>query len=151
MIVVVDDKERENEGDLMISAEAITPEAVNFMATHGRGLICLAMTGERIDELRLDPMLPKNEALGGTAFTVSIDVKNHGVTTGIGPTTARKRSGSAIESSSFGEDFAMPGHVLLPGARAGGVPSAGGHTEAAVDLGPARRRILPPAGVICGR
>ena len=83
MIVVVDDEDRENEGDLTMAAELITPEAVNFMATHGRGLICLAMTGERLDELELAPMAPNNTALGGTAFTVSIDVKGRGVTTGI--------------------------------------------------------------------
>src|SRR5437764_5306271 len=83
MIVVVDDEDRENEGDLTMAAEMITPEAVNFMATHARGLICLAITGERADELELDPMAPDNTALGGTAFTVSIDVKGRGTTTGI--------------------------------------------------------------------
>jgi 3,4-dihydroxy 2-butanone 4-phosphate synthase/GTP cyclohydrolase II len=83
MVVVVDDEDRENEGDLTMAAEMITPEAVNFMATHGRGLICLAMTGERLDELQLEPMAPESTALGGTAFTVSIDVRGHGVTTGI--------------------------------------------------------------------
>src|SRR5258707_4052162 len=83
MIVVVDDKQRENEGDLVMAAEAITPQAVNFMAIHGRGLVCLALTGERVDELGLDRMLPENDALGGTAFTASIDAKGRGVTTGI--------------------------------------------------------------------
>ena len=83
MIVVIDDEDRENEGDLVMAAELITPEAINFMATHGRGLICLSMTGERLDELELAPMAPDNTALGGTAFTVSIDLKGRGVTTGI--------------------------------------------------------------------
>src|ERR1700739_2540843 len=83
MVVVVDDEERENEGDLTMAAEMITPEAINFMATHGRGLICLAMTGERLDELGLAPMAPDNTALGGTAFTVSIDARSPDVTTGI--------------------------------------------------------------------
>src|SRR6267154_6311830 len=83
MLVVVDDEDRENEGDLTMAAELVTPEAINFMATHGRGLICLAMPGERLDELDLAPMAPDNTALHGTAFTVSIDVKGHGVTTGI--------------------------------------------------------------------
>ena len=91
MLVVVDDEDRENEGDLTMAAEMITPEAVNFMAMHGRGLICLAMTGERLDELELAPMSPDNTALGGTAFTVSIDVKGPDVTTGI---SARDRAGT---------------------------------------------------------
>jgi 3,4-dihydroxy 2-butanone 4-phosphate synthase/GTP cyclohydrolase II len=147
MIVVVDDKERENEGDLMMAAEAITPEAINFMATHGRGLICLAMTGQRIDELRLDPMLPKNDALGGTAFTVSIDVKRRGVTTGISAHDRAQTIRAAIESTSSREDFAMPGHVFPLRARDGGVLARRGHTEAAVDL--ASLAGLNPAGVIC--
>src|ERR1700757_4199165 len=83
MIVIVDDEDRENEGDLMMAAELVTPEAINFMATHGRGLVCLAMTSERIDQLKLPPMASDNTALGGTAFTVSIDAKGFGVTTGI--------------------------------------------------------------------
>jgi 3,4-dihydroxy-2-butanone 4-phosphate synthase/GTP cyclohydrolase II len=147
MIVVVDDKERENEGDLMMAAEAITPAAVNFMATHGRGLICLAMTGQRIDELGLDPMLPKNDALGGTAFTVSIDVKLRGVTTGISAHDRAQTIRAAIESSSSRADFAMPGHVFPLRARTGGVLERRGHTEAAVDL--ASLAGFCPAGVIC--
>jgi 3,4-dihydroxy-2-butanone 4-phosphate synthase/GTP cyclohydrolase II len=147
MIVVVDDKERENEGDLMMAAEAITPEAINFMATHGRGLICLAMTGQRIDELRLAPMLPKNDAIGGTAFTVSIDVRDRGVTTGISAHDRAQTIKAAIESSSSHEDFAMPGHVFPLRARAGGVLERRGHTEAAVDL--ASLVGFCPAGVIC--
>ncbi len=147
VIVVVDDKERENEGDLMIAAEAVTPEAINFMATHGRGLICLAMTGQRIDELGLDPMSPKNDALGGTAFTVSIDVKNRGVTTGISAHDRAQTIRAAIASGSSREEFAMPGHVFPLRARAGGVLERRGHTEAAVDL--ARLAGFCPAGVIC--
>jgi 3,4-dihydroxy-2-butanone 4-phosphate synthase/GTP cyclohydrolase II len=147
MIVVVDDKERENEGDLMMAADAITPEAINFMATHGRGLICLALTGQRIDELRLDPMLPKNDALGGTAFTVSIDVKNCGVTTGISAHDRAQTIRAAIDSSSDHDDFAMPGHVFPLRARAGGVLERRGHTEAAVDLASLAGSCA--AGVIC--
>jgi 3,4-dihydroxy 2-butanone 4-phosphate synthase/GTP cyclohydrolase II len=147
MVVVVDDEDRENEGDLTMAAQAITPEAINFMAIHGRGLICLAMTGQRIDELRLDPMLPKNDALGGTAFTVSIDVKRRGVTTGISAHDRAQTIRAAIESSSSREDFAIPGHVFPLRARAGGVLERRGHTEAAVDL--ASLAGFYPAGVIC--
>src|ERR1700757_669259 len=104
MIVVVDDEDRENEGDLTMAAEMITPEAVNFMAVHGRGLICLAMTGERIDELELAPMSPDNTALGGTAFTVSIDVKGPDVTTGISAHDRAKTIKAAIDPRSNTED-----------------------------------------------
>jgi 3,4-dihydroxy-2-butanone 4-phosphate synthase/GTP cyclohydrolase II len=147
MIVVVDDKERENEGDLVMAAEAITPQAVNFMAIHGRGLICLALTGERVDELGLDRMLPENDALGGTAFTSSIDVKGRGVTTGISAHDRAQTIRAAIDTSSRREDFALPGHVFPLRARDGGVLARRGHTEAAVDL--ARLAGLYPAGVIC--
>jgi 3,4-dihydroxy 2-butanone 4-phosphate synthase/GTP cyclohydrolase II len=147
MVVVVDDEDRENEGDLMMAAEMITPEAVNFMATHGRGLICLAMTGARLDELELDPMSPDNSALGGTAFTVSIDVKGHGVTTGISAHDRAQTIRAAIDPSSYAEDFARPGHVFPLRARAGGVLERRGHSEAAVDL--ASLAGLYPAGVIC--
>jgi 3,4-dihydroxy-2-butanone 4-phosphate synthase/GTP cyclohydrolase II len=147
MIVVVDDKERENEGDLVIAAEVITPQAVNFMAIHGRGLICLALTGQRVDELGLDRMLPENDALGGTAFTASIDVKGRGVTTGISAHDRAQTIRAAIETSSRREDFALPGHVFPLRARDGGVLERRGHTEAAVDL--ASLAGLFPAGVIC--
>ena len=147
MIVVVDDEDRENEGDLTMAAEMITPEAVNFMATHGRGLICLAMTGERLDELELDPMSPDNSALGGTAFTVSIDVKGHDVTTGISARDRAQTIRAAVDASSYPEDFARPGHVFPLRARAGGVLERRGQTEAAVDL--ASLAGLSPAGVIC--
>jgi 3,4-dihydroxy-2-butanone 4-phosphate synthase/GTP cyclohydrolase II len=146
MVVVVDDDDRENEGDLMVAAETVTPEAINFMATHGRGLICLAMTGQRLDQLRLDP-IPDSDASGGTAFTVSIDVKGRGVTTGISAHDRAQTIRSAIETGSRPEDFARPGHVFPLRARSGGVLERRGHTEAAVDL--AGLAGFHPAGVIC--
>jgi 3,4-dihydroxy 2-butanone 4-phosphate synthase / GTP cyclohydrolase II len=147
MIVVIDDEDRENEGDLIMAAEMITPEAINFMATHGRGLICLAMTGERLDHLELTPMVPSNGALGGTAFTVSIDVRSDGVTTGISAHDRVQTIRAAIDATSYPEDFARPGHVFPLRARPGGVLERRGHTEAAVDL--ATLAELYPAGVIC--
>ncbi len=147
MIVVVDDEDRENEGDLTMAAEMITPEAVNFMATHGKGLICVAMTGERLDELDLAPMSADNSALGGTAFTVSIDVKTPGVTTGISAYDRAQTILAATQASTRPEDFGRPGHVFPIRARAGGVLERRGQTEAAVDL--ASLAGLYPAGVIC--
>jgi len=147
MIVVVDDEDRENEGDLTIAAEMITPEAINFMATHGRGLICLAMTGERCDEMRLAPMAQDNTALGGTAFTVSIDLKGRGVTTGICAYDRAETIRAAVDPHSCAGDFGRPGHVFPLRARDGGVLERRGQTEAAVDL--ARLAGLHPAGVIC--
>ena len=147
MIVVVDDEDRENEGDLTIAAEMITPEAINFMATHGRGLICLAMTPERLDQLELAPMAPDNTALGGTAFTVSIDSKAPSMTTGISAYDRAETITAAINSRSMASDFARPGHVFSLRARPGGVLERRGQTEAAVDL--AILAGLYPAGVIC--
>jgi 3,4-dihydroxy-2-butanone 4-phosphate synthase/GTP cyclohydrolase II len=147
MVVVIDDQGRENEGDLTMAAEMITPEAINFMATHGRGLICLAMTGERLDELQLPQMAPDSTALGGTAFTVSIDVKGHDVTTGISAHDRAQTIRAAIDARSEAQDFARPGHVFPLCARAGGVLERRGQTEAAVDL--ASLAGLYPAGVIC--
>jgi 3,4-dihydroxy-2-butanone 4-phosphate synthase/GTP cyclohydrolase II len=147
MIVVVDDEDRENEGDLTMAAEMITPEAVNFMAMHGRGLICLAMTGERLDELELGQMSPDNTALGGTAFTVSIDVKGPDVTTGISAHDRAQTILAVTDASSGPDDFARPGHVFPLRARTGGVLERRGQTEAAVDL--ASLAGLSPAGVIC--
>jgi 3,4-dihydroxy-2-butanone 4-phosphate synthase/GTP cyclohydrolase II len=147
MIVVVDDEDRENEGDLTIAAEMVTPEAINFMATHGRGLICLAMTPERLDELELAPMARDNTALGGTAFTVSIDANALGITTGISAYDRAQTIKSAIDANCGAEDFARPGHVFPLCARAGGVLERRGQTEAAVDL--ASLAGLYPAGVIC--
>ena len=147
MVVVVDDEDRENEGDLTIAAEMITPEAVNFMAMHGRGLICLAMRDDRAEELQLAPMTKSNTALGGTAFTVSIDAKAHGVTTGISSHDRAQTIRAVIDAASTPEDFARPGHIFPLRARAGGVLERRGQTEAAVDL--ALLAGLYPAGVIC--
>ena len=147
IIVVVDDEDRENEGDLTIAAELITPDAITFMATHGRGLICLAMEGGRCDELQLPPMAPDNTALGGTAFTVSIDVKGRGVTTGICSYDRAQTIRAAVDPRNCAEDFGRPGHVFPLRARDGGVLERRGQTEAAVDL--ARIAGLYPAGVIC--
>jgi 3,4-dihydroxy-2-butanone 4-phosphate synthase len=147
MIVVVDDEDRENEGDLVMAAEMVTPEAINFMATHGRGLICVAMTGERLDELKLAPMTPDNTALCGTGFAVSIDVKGRGVTTGISASDRAQTILAAVDACSQPEDFARPGHVFPLRCFAGGVLERRGHTEAAVDL--ARLAGLHSSGVIC--
>ena len=147
MIVAVDDDDRENEGDLMMAADTITPEAINFMATHGRGLICLAMTGQRLDELRLDQISPDSDEPGGTAFTVSIDAKGRGVTTGISAHDRAETIRAAIDIGSRPEDFWRPGHVFPLRARTGGVLERRGHTEASVDL--ATLAGLSPAGVIC--
>ena len=147
MIVVVDDEDRENEGDLTMAAEMVTPEAINFMATHGRGLICLAMPGDRLDELELAPMSTENTSLGGTAFTVSIDVKGPDITTGISAHDRAETIKAAIDPTSSPEDFGRPGHIFPLRARDGGVLERRGQTEAAVDL--ANLAGLYPAGVIC--
>src|SRR5215467_681588 len=132
-VVVVDDPDRENEGDLVIAAQFATPDAINFMATHARGLVCLCLTGERCDELGLQQMTDRNEARLGTAFTVSIEARE-GVTTGI---SAHDRSHTiqvAINGQSRGEDLVQPGHVFPLRAKPGGVLERIGQTEAAVDL-----------------
>jgi 3,4-dihydroxy 2-butanone 4-phosphate synthase/GTP cyclohydrolase II len=147
MIVVVDDDDRENEGDLTIAAEMITPEAINFMATHARGLICLAITGERADELALHPMTQCNTSPCGTAFTVSIDAKVRGVTTGISAHDRAQTILAAIDPRTRPEDLGRPGHVFPLRARPGGVLQRRGQTEAAVDL--ARLAGLHTSGVIC--
>ena len=147
MIVVVDDEDRENEGDLTIAAEKITAEAINFMATHGRGLICLAMTGERLDELGLRPMVRHNTSMGGTGFTVSIDLKGRGVTTGISARDRAETIKAALDPNIDPQEFGKPGHVFPLRAQDGGVLVRRGQTEAAVDL--ARLAGLYPAGVIC--
>ena len=148
MIVVVDDEDRENEGDLTLAAEAVTPEAINFMAKYGRGLICLAMTPERLDHLRLGPMADENTSMFGTAFTQSIDATSkYGVTTGI---SAHDRSTTikvAIDPATRASDLARPGHIFPLRARKGGVLVRAGQTEAAVDL--ARIAGMVPAGIIC--
>ena len=147
MIIVVDDEDRENEGDLTMAAEAITPEAVNFMAKYGRGLICLAMTEERLEELDLRPMTARNTARFGTAFMESIDALGHGVTTGISAYDRAQTVLCAIDPATQPSDLGRPGHVFPLRAREGGVLERDGQTEAAVDL--ARLAGLRPAGVIC--
>jgi 3,4-dihydroxy 2-butanone 4-phosphate synthase / GTP cyclohydrolase II len=146
MVIVVDDEDRENEGDLTIAAEKITPEAINFMATYGRGWICMPMTGERLDELEIPMMVDKNTAPLQTAFTVSIEAKK-GVSTGISAQDRARTVLTAIHSKTRPGDLARPGHMLPLRAREGGVLVRAGQTEAAVDL--ARIAGLYPAGVIC--
>jgi len=147
MIVVVDDEDRENEGDLTMAAETITPEAINFMATYARGLICLAVTNERADEMELAPMTAHNTSACGTAFTVSIDARGCGVTTGISAHDRAQTILAAIDPSTRPEDLGRPGHVFPLRARTGGVLERRGQTEASVDL--ARLAGLHPSGVIC--
>jgi 3,4-dihydroxy 2-butanone 4-phosphate synthase/GTP cyclohydrolase II len=146
MVVVVDAADRENEGDITIAAQFATPEAVNFMAREARGLICLALTGERCDELGLPPMTHHNETPHGTAFTESIEARE-GVTTGISAADRAHTIQVAIDAKTGPKDIVKPGHVFPLRARAGGVLQRAGQTEAAVDL--ARLAGLYPAGVIC--
>ena len=146
IVVVVDDEDRENEGDLTIAAEKVTPEIINFMATHGRGLICLALTAERCDHLRLPLISPQNTSTFGTAFCESIDARD-GVTTGISAADRTRTILAAIDPSTRPADLARPGHVFPLRAREGGVLVRAGQTEASVDL--ARSAGLVPAGVIC--
>jgi len=146
MFILVDHEDRENEGDLVIPAQMATPEAVNFMATHGRGLICLTLTGERLDQLGLPLMASKNSSRHETAFTVSIEARE-GVTTGISAHDRAQTIAVAINPNSHPQDIATPGHVFPLRAREGGVLVRAGHTEAATDI--ARLAGLAPAGVIC--
>ena len=146
MVVVVDDEDRENEGDLTLAAEHVTPEAINFMARYGRGLICLALTEERADYLRLFPMTQQNSSRFGTAFTETIEARE-GVTTGISAADRSHTIRTAIDPRSTAADLARPGHVFPLRARRGGVLVRAGQTEASVDL--ARMAGLTPAGVIC--
>ncbi len=146
MVVVCDDENRENEGDLTMAAQFATPEAVNFMAKEARGLICLALTGDRCDQLGLDLMAAKNESPFNTAFTVSVEARV-GVTTGISAADRARTIQVAIDPSSTPEDLVQPGHVFPLKAKEGGVLERAGQTEAAVDL--ARLAGLIPAGVIC--
>jgi 3,4-dihydroxy 2-butanone 4-phosphate synthase / GTP cyclohydrolase II len=146
MVVVVDDPERENEGDLVVAAQYATPDAVNFMATHARGLICLCLTGERCEQLGLPQMTQRNEARLETAFTVSVEARE-GVTTGISAADRAHTIQVAIDSASTAHDLVQPGHVFPLRARDGGVLVRAGQTEAAVDL--ARLAGLVPAGVVC--
>ncbi len=146
MIVVVDDEDRENEGDLTLAAEKVTPEAINFMAKYGRGLVCLAMTEERLDHLRIGPMTTENTSNYGTAFCEAIDARE-GVTTGISAFDRARTIKVAIDPATRPADLARPGHVFPLRARKGGVLVRAGQTEASVDL--ARLAGLVPAGIIC--
>jgi 3,4-dihydroxy 2-butanone 4-phosphate synthase/GTP cyclohydrolase II len=146
MVVVVDDEDRENEGDLTLAAEKVTPEAINFMARFGRGLVCLALTEDRLDHLRIGPMTAENTSNYGTAFCEAIDARD-GVTTGISAYDRARTIQIAIDPATRPSDLARPGHVFPLRARKGGVLVRAGQTEASVDL--ARMAGLIPAGVIC--
>src|SRR5579872_2296229 len=146
IVVVVDDEDRENEGDLTIAAGKVTPQIINFMATHGRGLICLALTGDRCDSLRLSLVSQQNTSNFGTAFCESVDARV-GVTTGISAADRTRTILTCIDPASKPSDLARPGHIFPLRAREGGVLVRAGQTEASVDL--ARMAGLTPAGVIC--
>jgi 3,4-dihydroxy 2-butanone 4-phosphate synthase / GTP cyclohydrolase II len=146
MVILVDAEDRENEGDLVIAAQMATPDAVNFMAKHGRGLICLSITETRADALRLETMARTNRTRLGTAFTVSIEAKD-GISTGISAADRARTIATAIDQTKGADDIVSPGHVFPLIAREGGVLVRAGHTEASVDL--ARMAGLYPAGVIC--
>ena len=146
MVIVVDDEDRENEGDLTMAAEKVTPEAINFMAKHGRGLICLPMTGERLDELDIPLMVERNSTRFETAFCVAIEAKR-GTSTGISAADRAATVRAAINPRTKPSDLARPGHIFPLRARNGGVLVRAGQTEASVDL--ARIAGLNPSGVIC--
>lgn len=146
MVILVDDEDRENEGDLCMAAEKVTPDAINFMAKYGRGLICLSLTPERVEELKLPMMTDDNTSPFGTAFTVSIEAKK-GVTTGISAADRSRTIQTAIDPNTKPEDLARPGHIFPLKAKAGGVLQRAGQTEGSVDLAKLAR--LKPAGVIC--
>lgn len=146
MVIVVDDQDRENEGDFVLAAQFATPEKINFMATHGRGLICVPMTEERCEELSLDLMVGKNTESHQTAFTVSVDYLKDGVTTGISASDRARTIQALIDPNTVSEDLGRPGHIFPLKARNGGVLRRAGHTEAGIDL--ARLAGLEPAAVI---
>ena len=146
MVILVDDEDRENEGDLTMAAELVTAEAINFMATHGRGLICLSLGGEQVDRLKLPMMVQENTAAFGTAFTISIDARR-GITTGISAADRATTIQAAIAANAGPEDLVSPGHVFPLRAKTGGVLVRTGQTEGSVDL--ARLAGLKPAAVIC--
>ena len=146
MFILTDDEERENEGDLIVPAQMATPDAINFMATHGRGLICLAMTAERVRDLGLPLMTSDNLSRHQTAFTVSIEARD-GISTGISAPDRARTIATAIDSAKGKDDIVSPGHIFPLMARDGGVLARAGHTEAAVDL--ARLAGLTPSGVVC--
>ncbi len=147
IIIVVDDEDRENEGDFLCAAEKITPEIINFMATHGRGLICAPLTENRCKDLDLKTMVSNNTDHLETAFTVSVDLKGHGVTTGISAADRAKTIQALIDGDTKAFDLARPGHIFPLIAKQGGVLRRTGHTEAAIDF--ARLAGFKPAGVIC--
>ncbi|MDZ4710640.1 MAG: 3,4-dihydroxy-2-butanone-4-phosphate synthase [Saprospiraceae bacterium] len=146
VLIVVDNEDRENEGDFICAAESITPEIINFMATHGRGLICAPIDEQRADELNLDLMVSSNTAYHETAFTVSIDLIGHGCTTGISAHDRASCIKALTDPNAKSTDFARPGHIFPLRAKSGGVLRRNGHTEAAVDL--AKLAGLYPAGVL---
>lgn len=147
IIIVVDDEDRENEGDFVAAAQFATPEMINFMATHGRGLVCTPITRERANQLNLELMVPKNDSKFGTPFTISIDYKHDGVTTGISAADRAKTILALCNESKTTDDFTRPGHIFPLIAAEGGVIRRAGHTEAGVDL--SRLAGLYPAGIIC--
>ena len=146
MLIVVDDEDRENEGDLLMAADRVTPETVNFMARYGRGLICVPLSGERLDELQIGMMVRENTAAMGTAFTVTVDARR-GITTGTSAYDRAVTIRALVDPATQAEDLARPGHILPLRSMPGGVLRRAGHTEAAVDL--ARLAACYPAGVIC--
>ena len=146
LLIVVDDEDRENEGDFIGAARNVTPEVINFMSTHGRGLICAAITDERCDQLHLHPMVPDNTSLHETAFTVSIDLLGDGCTTGISAHDRAKTVLALINPATRPEDLGRPGHIFPLKAKTGGVLRRSGHTEATIDL--ARLAGFEPAGVL---
>ena len=146
LVIVVDDPDRENEGDLICAASKATPELINFMAKYGRGLICLPVVGNRLDKLRIAPMVDNNEELRDAAFTISVDAK-HGVSTGVSAADRARTIRTLISPKTRSEDLARPGHIFPLRYREGGVLVRAGHTEAAVDL--AKMAGHYPAGVIC--
>jgi 3,4-dihydroxy 2-butanone 4-phosphate synthase len=146
MVVVVDDQNRENEGDIVVAADAVTPEAIAFMMTHARGLVCIAMEGERLDALDIPLMVPNNTESHKTAFTVSVDYLK-GTTTGISAADRAATVRALVDERAKPDEFARPGHIFPLRANPRGVLGRPGHTEAAVDLARLAGRI--PAGVIC--
>lgn len=146
LLIVVDDEDRENEGDFIAAARNVTPEVINFMSTHGRGLICAAITEERCAQLKLQPMVPDNTSLHETAFTVSIDLLGNGCTTGISAHDRAKTIQALVNPATKPEDLGRPGHIFPLKAKQGGVIRRAGHTEATVDF--ARLAGFEPAGVL---
>ena len=147
VIIVVDDENRENEGDFICAADLVTPEIINFMAKHGRGLICVPLTESRSKILNLSPMVSNNTDPMDTAFTVSVDLKGNGVTSGISALDRSKTIKAIVDNNTKGDDLARPGHIFPLIAKDGGVLRRTGHTEAAIDF--ARLAGYSPAGVIC--